>query len=133
MERLFHSSGGMDASLRSITASFVETIWITAERPSVRSARIDAASVGAFNPARRWPKKRSLAPSNAEWTAEAARPLLALPSSSLKPVAFSASPRLAWISWKASAQASQMLMSSSVRAWKSGSYSTPSNDNDRAT
>ncbi|WP_292135879.1 type IV secretion system protein, partial [Brevundimonas sp.] len=68
----------MDASLRSITASFVETIWITAERPSVRSARIDAASVGAFNPARRWPKKRSFL---------AERPLGYVVSSGLKVLA----------------------------------------------
>ena len=72
MVRLFHSSGGISASRRSITASLVETICTTLERPWTRSSRIAAIRVGDFRPASSAPKKRSLAPSKADMTAEAA-------------------------------------------------------------
>ena len=43
-----HSSVGISASRRSISASPVETIWITAAWPKVRSRSIAAISEGVF-------------------------------------------------------------------------------------
>ena len=51
---------------RSISASPVETSWMTAERPEARSASIARISEGHFMAVSRWPKKRCLAPSKAD-------------------------------------------------------------------
>ncbi len=59
---------------------------------------MEATRDGDFRPDSRWPKKRSLQPSNADITAEAAKPDLALPSS-VTPTASSAARRFWWISW----------------------------------
>lgn len=61
----FHSSVGSSASLRSISASPVETIWITAEWPSSRSRAIERINVGVFIDVSRWPKNLCLADSKA--------------------------------------------------------------------
>src|SRR5579885_1903152 len=60
------SSAGISARRRSISASPVETIWMTAAWPSPRSRSIERISEGVFMLVRRCPKKRCLALSNAE-------------------------------------------------------------------
>ena len=59
--RSFHSSVGISARRRSISASPVETIWTTAAWPASRSRVMDWISVGVFMLVSRWPKKRCLA------------------------------------------------------------------------
>ena len=56
-----HSSVGISARRRSISASPVETIWITAAWPSPRSRSTDAINDGVFIAVMRWLKKRCLA------------------------------------------------------------------------
>ena len=67
-----HSSVGISASRRSINASPVETIWITAAWPSLRSRSTDAISDGVFIAVMRWLKKRCFADSNADLAADLA-------------------------------------------------------------
>src|SRR3984893_13911958 len=57
-----HSSVGMSASRRSISASPVETIWITAAWPASRSRSTAAISAGGFMAGVRWIKKSCFAP-----------------------------------------------------------------------
>lgn len=49
----FHSSIGMSERRRSISATPVDTIWMTAECPASRSASMEAISVGVFIEVRR--------------------------------------------------------------------------------
>ncbi len=79
-----------------------------------------AIRVGDLRPHSRALKNRCEVPAKADNGTEAARPFLALPSSSLIPTACRAARRLPWMIWKASAQASQISMSWSVSAWRSG-------------
>jgi hypothetical protein len=69
----FHSSVGMSDRRRSISASPVETIWMTAAWPCKPDRRrCEAIRVGVFIEVRRWPKKRCLADSKAERAADLA-------------------------------------------------------------
>jgi hypothetical protein len=62
--------GGISDRRRSISASPVETIWMTAAWPAARSASMLAISVGVFIEVSRWPKKRCLALSKADRAAD---------------------------------------------------------------
>ena len=55
---------------RSVSASPVETIWITAACPATRSCSIERMSEGVFMLVKRWPKKRCLVLSKAERAAD---------------------------------------------------------------
>ena len=101
-ERSSHSEAGISAMRRSISASPVETSWMTAERPEARSASIARISDGHFMAVSRWPKKRCLAPSKAE-SAAALAFRFSVSSPSTMPVAFSASWMLRWMILKAPA------------------------------
>ena len=101
-ERSSHSDAGISAMRRSISASPVDTSWMTAERPAPRSASMARIRLGHFMAVRRWPKKRCLAPSKADIAADLAL-RFSVDSSSTMPVAFSASSMFRWITLKASA------------------------------
>jgi hypothetical protein len=79
------SSVGISASRRSMRASPVETIWITAVWPASRSRSIERISEGVFMEVSRWPK-RCLALSKAERAADLACAL----SVPVSPVMFAA-------------------------------------------
>src|SRR5579871_4590953 len=64
------SSVGISASRRSISASPVETSWMTAAWPASRSRSTERISDGVFIEVSRWPKKRCLALSKAERAAD---------------------------------------------------------------
>ena len=57
-------------SRRSISASPVETIWMTAAWPASRSRSIERIRDGVFMLVSRWPKKRCLADSKADRAAD---------------------------------------------------------------
>ena len=99
-ERSSHSDAGISAMRRSISASPVETSWITADRPDARSASIARIRLGHFMAVKRCPKKRCFAPSNALIAADLAL-RLSVDSSSTMPVAFRAASILAWMTLKA--------------------------------
>ena len=101
-ERSSHSEAGISAMRRSISASPVETSWTTADRPEVRSPSIARISEGHFMAVSRWPKKRYLAPSNADRAAALAL-RFNVSSPSTMPVAFSASWMFRWMMLKAPA------------------------------
>ena len=89
-ERSSHSDGGISAMRRSMTASPVETSWITGARAWSRSRWTARISDGHFIEVSRCPKKRCLAPSKAERAADfALRLSVSVPDT--MPVAFSAS------------------------------------------
>ncbi|TWG96284.1 hypothetical protein L598_002700000140 [Mesorhizobium sp. J18] len=102
MRTSFHSSVGSSASRRSISASPVETIWMTAAWPSSRSRVIDRIRVGVFMLVSRWPKKRCLADSKAERAADFAC-LFSVPSVPVMLAASMAASRLLWMTAKAPA------------------------------
>ncbi len=97
-----HSDAGISAMRRSISASPVETSWMTGERPESRSASIARMSEGHFMLVSRCPKKRCFAPSNALMAADLAF-LLRVASPCVMPVAFSASWMLWWMTLNAPA------------------------------
>ena len=102
IERSSHSEAGISAMRRSISASPVETSWMTADRPVSRSASIARIRLGHFMAVSRWPKKRCLAPSKADKAADLAF-LFSVSSPSTMPVAFSASWMFRWMILKAPA------------------------------
>ena len=97
-----HSDAGISAMRRSISASPVETSWMTGERPASRSASIARMRLGHFMLVSKCPKKRCFAPSKALIAADFAF-LLRVASSSTMPVAFSASWMFWWMTLKAPA------------------------------
>ena len=97
-----HSSVGISASRRSISASPVETIWMTAAWPASRSRSIGAIRVGVFIAVRRWLKKRCLALSKAERAADLAC-AFSVPVAPVMLAACSAASRLLWMTLKAPA------------------------------
>ena len=100
--RSFHSSVGISARRRSISASPVETIWMTAAWPAARSAVTDRISVGVFMLVRRWPKKRCFVDSKAERAADLAC-RFRVPSEPVMLAASIAASRLLWMTAKAPA------------------------------
>ena len=101
-ERSSHSDAGISAMRRSISASPVETSWMTEDRPAARSASIARMRLGHFMAVNRCPKKRCLAPSKALIAADLAL-RLSVDSSSTMPVALSASWMFLWMTLKAPA------------------------------
>ncbi|MNL62269.1 hypothetical protein D3C87_1862780 [compost metagenome] len=98
----FHSSVGSSLRRRSINASPVETIWMTAEWPSARSRVIELIRVGVFIEVRRCPKKRCLALSKAERAADLAC-AFSVPELPVMLAACIAASRLLWMMAKAPA------------------------------
>jgi len=88
---------------RSISASPVETIWMTAAWPAARSASMAAISVGVFIEVSRWPKKRCLADSKAERAADLTWRFSVPPDSPVMFAASIAAARLLWMIPKAPA------------------------------
>jgi hypothetical protein len=92
----------MSASRRSISASPVDTIWMTAAWPASRSRSIERINEGVFMLVRRCPKKRCFADSNADRAADFAW-AFSVPVSPVMLAARIAASRLLWMIAKAPA------------------------------
>ena len=121
-----HSSVGISASRRSISASPVETICTTAEWPSARSCSIAPISVGVFIEVMRCEKKRCLVLSKAERAADLAL-RFSVPESLVMLAASSAAVEIVVDDLEGVRHRHRRCaICSSVSVCSSSSYSTPS-------